>query len=446
MNPNRRRKFKLKITEYNMKREDREVIINKHKHIEDLQTQIKKVSSKTEKRLHEVLKIEIQNTRFELMDNYAHKFYNVTVMLGPHKEEKLLPYYPSTDDINMVKASLTARLSKDRAEKKRLNVFNKEFNGIQYKMVGANHAAKYAAPSFSREFSLDPQPQSRPVVKEVKPKIMAGLIGSGNVFAEPNTMLKYMDGPGYAARIRKAKVPYDKSNYVGVEIELICKVSREVLDGLFVAARLASHVHIKTDSSIRQEKDNEITHEITLIGKQQDINNIITRVCAVLNSKEVGAYVNDSCGLHVHIDMRHRTYPVCFRNFVHALPVLAAMVPAGRTQSQYCKLNKYSEYDSPECGDRRHAINPVSFRDHKTLEIRLHSGSTNAVKLNNWVNILTAIADKVESHTTRIELPDDMRNVFGVDSKLVEYMKTRIDKFKNNKAINTKDDHFDQSA
>lgn len=476
-NGRRPRKFKLKVSEYTIKPEDREAVLNKHKHIADLRLRAKNIP-KTEKDLVNLFKNEIQSVRTDLMENYAHKFFLTTVFLGPHKEENYLPYYPTIDDITYLKDKLTQRLSKDRIEKKKMYKTRKHFNGIEYEMTGGGPQGRYNPGGFGtvpdtgmfevrmtgggggtgygdRPMATTartiPVPDIAKVKVEKEPKkfYLPTLKGGGNVFTEPGSMLKLLTGPGYEQRIYKAKKPYDKANYVGVEIELICKASRERLQQAFIDARLAGNVYLKDDQSIQRETEGDQTHEITIISKQPYINDVINRVCAVLNSKDIGSYVNDSCGIHVHIDMRNREYPVCFKNFVNSLPVLIAMVPSGRLQSKYCVPNISDDFQYSKGNqqlDRRQAINPLSYGSHRTVEIRMHSGSTNATKINNWVNILVAIAESKTGVTDPVTTPEDMQRLFGLDSKTVEYIIKRIDKFKNNKALNTKDDHFDQSA
>lgn len=433
----RKRKFKLKISEFNITLEDKETIKLKYKHLADLKLKSSKVN-KDEKDIINVFKKEIKTVRDDLANNYAHKFFKCTIMLGPHKEEETYPYYPSSDDITYLKETLTERLGKDRKQKKEIKKVYKNFNGIEYELEGTK-GGRDSDESFGLIHTS--------FLSAVKPNpIMSNLKGGGNVFTKPGTIVKMTEGPGYAKRILKAKKPYDKAHYVGVEIELICKLDRSHLQDEFIKERLANHVYIKDDSSIRRDKEdpNGYTHEVTIIGKQDIINSVIKRVCAVLNSAVVGAYVNDSCGIHVHIDMRARNYGPCFNNFVQALPVLIAMVPSGRTQSEYCVPNRSTDPNSDQ--SRRQAINPQSFHSHKTIEVRLHSGSTNADKLNNWVNILTAIADCNKLVLSSIQTPEGMKEAFNVSDALVDYMKRRINKFASNKKLTTKDDHMDQSA
>ncbi len=428
-----KRKFKLKIEEVNAFPEDQEKVIRNFKHIKELHSLSKKVKDKV---LHDIFQREIQDVRQNLLDKYARKFFKVIVSLGPHKMEEFFPQYPVIEDIVDLKNQMLANLSKNREQRKEMKHCKREFNGMRYEMVGEEENTGLLSWS-----------------ERQKPKqeitIMPNLKGNGRVFKKPGTVLKLVDSPEYASRITRAKKPYDKSNYVGVELELICKANREVLNELFIRNKLAGLVYVKGDSSIARENSDEQTHEVTIIGKQQNINDVINRVCKVLNSKEVGAYVNNSCGLHVHLDMRNRDPKMCYMNLYKALPVLAGMVPANRTKdNKYCRLNTHGNFDDKSMGnyDRRYqAINPVAYESHKTLEIRLHSGSLNATKINNWINILLAVISKegVTEYPAALTA-HDMINTFGISDELVNYINKRTDKFK--KDVSTKQDHYDDAV
>lgn len=440
----RRRKFKLKISEINMRSSDREYIMNGHRHIADLHARTKTMVKDSP--AANLLRDEIQNTRNELFNELAHKFFVVQVSLGPHKEKELFSYYPKQEDILAVRNKLVNRLRANKQESKTMYMQPLEFNGMQYRMQAprGQSGLKFEVRSgLSSALSGE-----MPEVKKIAVPNRMDKFGGGRTFVQPQAILNMLKSPEYGQRIKRAKRPYDKSNYVGVEIELICKVHRERLDELFIESKLAGSVYVKTDSSIHPDSDQEqvITHEITLIAKQSNIADIITRVCAVLNSEEVGSYVNDTCGIHVHLDMRNRDPKKCYMNFFNALPVLVKMVPASRTKSQYCKPNTHGSLEQAQQeGDRRQAINPVSLRQHQTIELRLHSGSTNAVKLVNWVNVLTKIADSAELTTTRANVPSDLKAMFGVSDELIQYIERRTEKFKDTK-INTKTDHLDMTA
>ena len=113
--------------------------------------------------------------------------------------------------------------------------------------------------------------------------------------------------------------------------------------------------------------------------------------CAKL--KKSGAAINKSCGLHVHLDSRHLTArgeATRRARLVAALPWLLELVPESRRNNSFCLPNvpgnagRYGRYS---------AINPTSFRKHRTTEIRLGSGTMDPDKVLNWATLLHYISD-----------------------------------------------------
>ena len=135
--------------------------------------------------------------------------------------------------------------------------------------------------------------------------------------------------------------------------------------------------------------------EITIVNSVSKIDAILRKVCHVLNSEAVDAQVNDSCGLHVHLDQRGRSgkqSQTSFRNLVLSQAFLYAMVPVKRIQNQYCRPLETTSITHALDQERYKGVNVQALKAHKTLEVRLHSGTTNADKLINWTKILDAIA------------------------------------------------------
>jgi hypothetical protein len=64
------------------------------------------------------------------------------------------------------------------------------------------------------------------------------------------------------------------------------------------------------------------------------------------------------------------------------------------------------------------------------------------MKINNWINILTAVVDKKDPlEIGQLTEAEDIKRFFGISVELVNYIKLRTEKFK--KEISTKDDHYD---
>ncbi len=448
-----KKKFKLKITELPMRDEDRQLFLDGYKLLKELKIVGKNLK---DKELKAIIQKEVADIRENLIHSYALKFYQTSISLGPHIIDKTFSFYPSIDDLNFLKRSLVEKLSKNRQNNKKFNKVRREFNGMTYFMLGNNSNLKESynvevtgtAPGYLREpVAMMDENIKVKVSKKASTDFLKGIVGGGRVFTEPGSVLNMVHSEEYKNRIFKAKRPYDKANYVGVELELICKVSRERLNDLFILSHLAGVVYVKNDNSIQRERDNEFIHEVTIIGKQTNINDIVSKVCKVLNSTEVDAYVNNSCGLHVHLDMRNRDVKTCYEKLYKVLPILTAMVPANRTKSdhgrRYCAVNTNPNYN-PNDNNRYQAINSYAYHTHRTLELRLHSGSTNARKINNFINLLTTVIDHKAQVDVMCYTPEELGMHFGVSENLITYIKDRIDKFKN-ESIDTKVDHFDQA-
>lgn len=207
----------------------------------------------------------------------------------------------------------------------------------------------------------------------------------------------------------KDKSPGKKSraNYVGVELEFLSTVSRNRLLEMLEQANLHKYVNLTTDGSVRSferdeeyedEDGNPIEHEyegehgyeLRVCAKEGHIQKVITAVCAVLAKAK--SRVNDTCGLHVHLDMRNRNASSCYQALYNSLDKMAEMVDSDRWNNNFCKRNTQQtlmEHRMFSGGhDRYYAINTVSLERHKTLEIRIHEGSVNSEKISKWISFL----------------------------------------------------------
>jgi len=131
-------------------------------------------------------------------------------------------------------------------------------------------------------------------------------------------------------------------------------------------------------------------------GKWARLYNVCQRL------REVGAEVNPTCGLHVHLDCRDCTSTSAMTTRAtrlrKALPWLWNMVPRSRKTSNYCG----------ESSGRFQAVNTEAFSRHTTVEVRMHSGTLNADKIRNWIDLVRFIAlrsgqGKRPTHITTLE-------------------------------------------
>lgn len=236
-----------------------------------------------------------------------------------------------------------------------------------------------------------------------------------------------------------AKYPSDDGRYVGIEMEIISKLDHNAICHAIAKADLESYVNVKDDGSIHRTSAHPHTHELAILAKEKDIPRIIKSVCKILHGN---TSVNKSCGLHVHLDMRNRNVDVAYTNLFSAQALLYAMCPKTRLENSFCKpTNAYRKMnDASRTSDRYLGINAASFHKHKTIEIRIHSGTVNAFKIINWVKLLVQIADKPDTvvETARVwRNYKDVKGVIGLRGMLEKYVASRIEEFS--------EDHEDSS-
>lgn len=201
-------------------------------------------------------------------------------------------------------------------------------------------------------------------------------------------------------KIYKTKIPtLVHQNYVGVEIELLCPgFYKKDLEMLFVKAGLASKVQVGFDGSIESYKTDPIKYvntddhgfEIRILDTEKNIYTTIRKVSKIL--KSIKAFSNESCGLHVHLDMRNRDKEKCYTRLFNNLDMLSKKVAKHRLNNDYCDLN--TDINMALAG-KYNAINPKT--SINTIEVRLHEGTINDKKINDWIKTLTNIlkSDKI---------------------------------------------------
>lgn len=270
----------------------------------------------------------------------------------------------------------------------------------------------------------------------------------GGVMQLPGTIKHLMNNTDPMTRIRANKKPISssKENFVGIEIELVAKCTKESLEYQLIKSGLAGKVQVKSDSSISREMPDEYCHEIVILSRQGDLKEIFVRLSEVLKLPFVSAYVNNSCGLHIHIDCRNRDHKKVYKNLVNTIPILTGMVPSDRVTgdaaNRYCQRNTSNDYDIAVGGGNRYqVINPVAYQKYGTIEVRIHSGTTNATKIINWATLLIAIADATNIETT-VSSITKLKELLNLSPKLVDYIERRTKLFTEKQIKDTREDHF----
>lgn len=210
----------------------------------------------------------------------------------------------------------------------------------------------------------------------------------------------------------------------GVEIEFISRISRDELcfrinaqTGIDVVPagysdRDTSKWRLKTDSSLSAGGLELVT---PILSNMDDLNDL-KRVINVLSEN---GKINASCGLHVHTDARN-TDTKQVKKLIKYISkyelALNKLVSASRRgESRWCKDNftnlRYSD-ETPtqffkrlntkntrqllniaDNGDRYVKWNFRNYMHHGSVENRMHQGSLNANKIEQWVLLNQAIVN-----------------------------------------------------
>jgi len=257
--------------------------------------------------------------------------------------------------------------------------------------------------------------------------------------------------------------------FVGVEMEL----EKDNWDTRMndIADKLPDSVGIKSDSSL--DDGIEIVTPPCRLGKLEEI---ITKVCKVADDNNLVA--QRSCGLHIHIDAND------FRDdnskILHVLqtyyviePIIYSILPRSRYTGTFSvplrkkytnehingispgdlDLKWYSE--SPEAESllskdtvnerkgchsdrtRYFGLNLHSIYYRGTLELRYHSGTSDRVKIINWIHLNLVILDwilhkfskpRLDKLNTNLSLESFIK-FFKLEKSTAKYLTARVKKF-----------------
>lgn len=276
---------------------------------------------------------------------------------------------------------------------------------------------------------------------------VARLITNGNYGFVQNVYKKMMEREG-GLNIRQAvsaALDYTFNRRFGVEVEAYnCtreRLARELADaGIEVAVEgynhtTRSHWKLVTDGSLEGNNTFELVSPI-LVGEAGLKE--LEKVCWVLELCDVK--VNESCGLHVHIDaagFSMETWRNLALSYKHLETVIDSFMPVSRRNNRYCiglkhvsdeRIKSARTIDELKdmIGDRYHKVNLVAYSRHKTVEFRQHSGTTNFTKMRNWILFL----HKLVTFATRGEVParTTLMDIPFLDSEQKLYYKLRTKK------------------
>lgn len=230
----------------------------------------------------------------------------------------------------------------------------------------------------------------------------------------------------------KAVPANDLGKWRSIEFELIFNNEDAMKQFVTEARRMgyAKFVTIKHDGSLRIDEDDRsggLCKEV-VITYQSGKEDIVRALCGAIKDK---AYVNNTCGTHVHFDMRNideRTAKKYGRRIARCVPALRTLLPKSRRTSKYC-LNPINDFMGTN-NDRYSFVNMQAYRKYQTIEIRGHSGTLNANKILNWIAICEKIMDaRIRTKTEEISDPNELIKIYKLDGILADYVRERHKKY-----------------
>lgn len=228
-----------------------------------------------------------------------------------------------------------------------------------------------------------------------------------------------------------------------IEFECIFNGKKDLDDFVeFVkAANYEKFVTIKEDGSVEGRLADNVPKEIVVsfcAGKKEQTDNkyprtkIVWDVCKFLKER---AYVNNSCGTHVHFDMRgfeREKIDTFGARLACAVPALKKILPKSRRNNHNCHdiINSIDgngdDFDFGYSDDRYCFVNMQAYRDHKTIEIRGHGGTLNARKILNWIKICEKIMTRKRPRGKNyFHSPVELCEYYKFDEELSNYIKGR---------------------
>jgi hypothetical protein len=227
----------------------------------------------------------------------------------------------------------------------------------------------------------------------------------------------------YNQLVFKEKSPESEDHHVGIEIEFFSRIIEGQLIEELKARKFDNFVQLQRDDSILAP-EGFYAYELSLLGKEENIYRLVREVCKVL--KKLKAQVNDSCGLHVHLDMRNRNATEAFDALIAFQNTLFKMIPSSRRDNEFCKRNGNESLDeSIELTDRNLGINAFSYLERQTIEVRMHEGSINQREINDWVYLLVSIIN-----LRQVPASSPPKGLKNLSSYLIKYINKRTKKFK----------------
>ena len=212
---------------------------------------------------------------------------------------------------------------------------------------------------------------------------------------------------------------------LGIELEFVANRNSDIVNWDTDGFPQHPWLCFKGDGSIRTNLQSEQLasyQELTWFINGSSPKDWKTMQEVMKSMTDAGAKVNNTCGNHVHIDMRHRSNQSALRTATKLRDAINGW--AHRTVSFSRSHNHYCGIDRDHHGNRYTAVNTQCLSEHNTVEVRLGMPTLNFHKLKYWCAFMQYLA---KPYTSVATFEDFMQSDAPFDLK--HYVVNRILKF-----------------
>lgn len=191
------------------------------------------------------------------------------------------------------------------------------------------------------------------------------------------------------ARLMCKKNPKTKSPHIGLEFEFFTQADKYTILKNLSKAGLHNYCYLTTDNSIDPDDCcSENCWEICVLVSQMSCSRILKKVISCLN--KIKAKINNTCGLHIHVDCRritNRNPEQVFFSLMKMQKILFNFCPE-RMNNHYCQFTDFNLFNDALYSSRYYAINASAYGKYKTIEVRLLHGTLNLDEIESFINCL----------------------------------------------------------
>lgn len=231
----------------------------------------------------------------------------------------------------------------------------------------------------------------------------------------------------YRQKVSVAKYPLkgDINPYIGIELEYASALSLAEVSDLIIEHDLQDSVRVMNDNSIRVNEIYKYKVEFCILTKWTELKDTLIKLKPIIFDKPQYFSPNTSCGLHVHLDMRHDNPNRVFRNLTSMQSLLFDLVAGHRKNNTYCIPVETTDFDDVNEDDddlHYHAISKGSYFKQKTIEVRIHQSTLSLTQIDRWITLLKRIADYNGENILVGDQFTLVKNIIKVEPELIRYI------------------------